>query len=72
MDKDEIKVADLYGNARMSCQNPSVQGVIKGPPEPKNWMEATEWALLGLWREVILPAFIFALGFASFVTLLRF
>jgi hypothetical protein len=67
MDEPTIDPKILYGNCRMSVQNPNVSGVIVGPPPPT----LLDYARF-LAYEIIIPAFLFALAFAACVTLIRF
>jgi hypothetical protein len=66
-DEKKIDPRIIYGNSRMSVQNPMVSGVIVGPPDPTLWDYVRFFVY-----EIIVPAFLFALAFAACVTLIRF
>lgn len=61
-DDQETRVELLYGHAKMALQNPQIHGVIVGPPEPRNALEAVWWTAQGVLYEVVIPAFLFALA----------
>lgn len=65
MDDDkQVKVKILYGN--LLCSHADMHARIIGPPEPRNRLEALWWVVQGLFYEVALPAFLFALAFVAF------
>lgn len=61
-DVENVRMELLYGFA---CARPDFRALII-IPQPRNALEAAWWVAQGFIREVLIPAFWFALAFTAF------